>query len=176
MRKLLILDLDETLIHGDMDSSSWEFLASGIPVFSRPGAREFLERMELTFDLAVWTSASADYASEIVNHLFPHPPAFLWCRERCVSRLNHETLQTDYIKDLKKVHRRGWDLGDVLVVDDSPEKLRRQYGNLVRVPPFLGQPDDVLEKLGIYLLTLADAPNVREIEKRGWLEQMTMRL
>lgn len=60
MRKLLILDLDDTIIHGDREGIGADFLAAGIPVFIRPGARQLLERMERIFDLAVWTSLSAN--------------------------------------------------------------------------------------------------------------------
>jgi len=175
-RKLLILDLDETLIHGDPDSYECDFVADGIPVMIRPGAIEFIENMEQTFEIGVWTSASRDYASAIVKRLFARPVKFLWTRERCVQRFNHETSETEFIKDLRKIRRRKYDLSRVLVVDDSPEKLARNYGNLVRVPPFTGEADDVLEKLSSFLQRLADEPDVRPIEKRGWLEQNSIKL
>jgi len=55
-------------------------------------------------------------------------------------------------------------------VDDSPEKLSRNYGNLVRVQPYAGGMDDVLELLAGYLATLSEEHDVRRVEKRGWLE------
>jgi len=68
--------------------------------------------------------------------------------------------------------RRGYALERVLVVDDSPEKHTRNYGNLVRVEPFLGDPsDDELSHLARYLPTLAKAENVRSIEKRRWRQR-----
>lgn len=170
MRKLLILDLDETLIHGSPGANEADFLAAGIPVFIRPGAHAFIDQMATFFDFAVWTSASSDYAADIVGKLFPHPPRFVWCRERCVLRFNPDTLEIDFVKDLKKLRRLGWDLTQVLVVDDSPEKLARNYGNLVRVPPFTGGLDDILEPLAAFLIALSKEPDVRRIEKRGWLE------
>ena len=168
--KLLVLDLDETLIHGSPESVGGDFEAAGIPVFIRPGAQSFLEQMATTFELAVWTSASSDYAADIVNTLFPIPPQFLWCRERCVRWFNPETCETEFVKDLKKLRRQGRNLAHVLVVDDSPEKLARSYGNLVRVPPFTGGPDDILPRLAAFLMQLASEPDVRRVEKRGWLE------
>jgi carboxy-terminal domain RNA polymerase II polypeptide A small phosphatase len=55
------------------------------------------------------------------------------------------------------------------MVDDSPEKHTRNYGNLVRVAPFTGDPADTeLASLARYLRQLATQPNVRCIEKRGW--------
>ena len=82
----------------------------------------------------------------------------------------------EFIKDLRKIRRRKYDLSRVLVVDDSPEKLARNYGNLVRVPPYTGEADNVLEKLSSFLQELADEPDVRPIEKRGWLEQNSIKL
>ena len=169
-RKLLVFDLDETLIHGCPGAAGADFSAAGIPVFIRPGAKEFLRKMEDFYDFAVWTSASSDYAAEIVRQLFPHPPRFVWCRERCVRRFNPETQEVDFVKDLKKLRRLGWDLAQVLVVDDSPEKLARNYGNLVRVSTFTGGKDGVLAPLADFLVTLSKEPDVRRIEKRGWLE------
>lgn len=171
MRKLLILDLDETLIHGCPGATGEDFLAAGIPVFIRPGALPFLEKMAKVFTLAVWTSASSDYAADIVARLFPATPEFLWSRERCVRWFNPEKCVTEFIKDLKKIRRLGWSLTDIIVVDDSPEKLARNYGNLVRVPAFTGGSDDILEPLAAFLLDLANVPDVRKIEKRGWLER-----
>ena len=169
MRKLLILDLDETLIHGKPGAVGADFQAAGIPVFIRPGARAFIEDMAAVFDLAVWTSASSDYAAEIVRELFTGPLRFLWCRERCVRRFHPETYETAFVKDLKKVRRLGWDLANVLAVDDSPEKFARSYGNLIRIPPFTGEPDEVLLLLSTYLKTLTHEPDVRRVEKRNWL-------
>jgi len=174
-RKLLVLDLDETLIHGNPEAEEGDFLAAGIPVIVRPGARKFLAQMAKIFDLAVWTSATEDYASDIVKTLFPSPPMFLWCRERCVRRINPETRELEFIKDLKKLRRLGWDLANVLVVDDSPEKLARNYGNLVRLPPFTGGQDDILEPLASFLEELYAKPDVRVIEKRRWLQKLLSR-
>ena len=56
---------------------------------------------------------------------------------------------------------------------DSPEKLARQYGNLVRIRPFLGDPDDEeLKWLGLYLPELAGEENVRRVEKRDWRQRL----
>ena len=171
MRKLLILDLDETLIHGKPGGAGADFHAAGIPVFIRPGARAFIEDMAAVFDLAVWTSASSDYAADIVRELFTRPLRFLWSRERCVRLFHPETYETTFVKDLKKVRRQGWNLAHVIAVDDSPEKFARSYGNLVRVPPFTGERDEVLLLLSAYLRTIAHEPDVRRVEKRYWLSK-----
>jgi hypothetical protein len=69
----------------------------------------------------------------------------------------------------EKVKRLGWSLEGVAVIDDSPEKLKRSYGNHIRVAPFVGDPtDNELPKLQGYLAWLKEVPNVRLVDKRNW--------
>ena len=74
-----------------------------------------------------------------------------------------------WVKDLKKVKRLGYDLNRMLMVDDTPSKLQRNYGNAVYVSSFEGDPADrELLSLAPYLLSLVDCDDFRTIEKRGW--------
>lgn len=83
--------------------------------------------------------------------------------------MNGETLETVYIKDLKKVKRLGYSLERILFIDDTPGKMARNYGNAVYVTPFEGdEQDDELERLADYLSTIRNEPNFRWLEKRGW--------
>ena len=43
-----------------------------------------------------------------------------------------------YLKPLKKVKRMGWRLERMLIVDDTPEKCLRNYGNAIHPLPFEG--------------------------------------
>lgn len=79
-----------------------------------------------------------------------------------------------YLKPLKKVKRMGWRLERMLIVDDTPEKCARNYGDAVHPLPFGGDKSDAeLLLLADYLATLKDEPNMRRIEKRRWRHQMT---
>ncbi len=94
---------------------------------------------------------------------------FFWDRTRCTRYSDLDTRDTVYLKDLKKLTRRGYKRDRILFVDDSPEKLRRSYGNLVQAKPFDGDLNDhELPALGRYLTTLSAQPNVRTLEKRFW--------
>ena len=74
-------------------------------------------------------------------------------------------------KPLAKVRRMGWQLERVLIVDDTPEKCVRNYGNAVHPRPYEGDASDAeLPLLASYLRTLKDELNVRSIEKRRWRE------
>ena len=111
------------------------------------------------------------YAQHVVSKIVDrvNDLEFLWARKRCVSKFNPELWNYEYIKDLKKVKKKGFRLEDIIMVDDTPKKLRRNYGNLVRVAPFMGDlRDEELLDLTTYLEELKSVPNVRKVEKRGW--------
>jgi RNA polymerase II subunit A small phosphatase-like protein len=172
-RQLLILDIDETLVFASERpfSHSPDFCVGPFSVYKRPHLDRFLSTAFEQFDLAVWTSSSEDYADAMLASVFPERGLlkFAWARSRCTRRYDAE-LQTEYwVKDLKKVARLGYPLEQVLMVDDSPEKLQRQYGNHIRVAPFVGDPEDrELEMLLPFLAHMAGVENVRSTEKRGW--------
>ena len=171
--KLLILDLDETLIFSSLEklSSKEDFSLGEYFVYKRPGLNEFLKFTNENFQLAVWTSSTSDYAEGIVKQLFPDQSVlkFVWARDRCVSKIDIESREQYWIKDLKKVKKLRFDLNNVLVIDDSTEKLERNYGNHIPVNPFLGDPkDDELPRLINFLDKLKNLDSVRSIKKRNW--------
>lgn len=181
---LLILDLDETLIHATATKigDDFAFQLYHYYVYKRPGLDAFLVACAEKFDLAVWSSASDDYVKQVVERIFPAEiePIFVWGRSRCtplvlpqIDECGYYNLDGashyEYAKLLKKVRRLGYDAKRVLIVDDTPEKVRNCYGNAVYPNPFLGNPDDSeLIMLAQYLHSLHDAENVRSIEKRQW--------
>ncbi|MEM1007640.1 MAG: HAD family hydrolase [Myxococcota bacterium] len=172
-RKLLILDLDETLIFAQETEHSThsDFQCGHYHVQKRPHLDSFLTFCRKHFEVAVWTSSNASYATCIVQNIFPegYPLSFVWSRSKCTTKFDEETWKTAYIKDLKKVKRLGYLLEQILIIDDSPKKLQRNYGNLIRIKPFEGDSrDDQLFALIGYLQQLRSVENVREIEKRGW--------
>ena len=98
------------------------------------------------------------------NHL-----RFVWSCERCTRRYHPELQEHYYAKDLSKVRRLGFELERILIVDDSPEKLAKHYGNHIQVAPFTGdESDHELRDLLPFLDFLRTAENVRRIEKRFW--------
>ena len=174
MDKLLILDLDETLIYGIMapvPDLKEDFQVGSYYVYKRPQLSEFLDFARKNFLVAIWTASTYDYAEEIVAEITPQdcPLEFVWSRKRCTRKFNELDYSIQWIKDLRKVKKKGYSLDKTIMVDDTPAKLVRNYGNLVRVNPFEGNPRD-RELLGLqkYLLELREVTNVRKIEKRGW--------
>lgn len=172
-RILLILDVDESLIHAAESSltHSCDFTVGAYHIYRRPGLQDFLAGCAQAFDLAFWSSGTSDYVETIVNSILPAgvEPRFVWARPRCVRRFDYERQSENYIKDLRKIKRQGFSLARVLIVDDDPVKLSRNYGNAMYVRPYLGQSgDDELRRLLPYLVSLRHVTDVRCIEKRGW--------
>jgi RNA polymerase II subunit A small phosphatase-like protein len=53
-----------------------------------------------------------------------------------------------YIKDLRKALKYGYAADEIIMIDDSPEKLQRQPARHLCLPAFTGDPLDT-ELLGI---------------------------
>ena len=83
-KKLLILDLDETLVHSDLDFllkeknvkydtilhfDSEEEKNIPLPLMIRPGLYKFLDYASENFDLVVFTASDQDYADTIINYI-----------------------------------------------------------------------------------------------------------
>ncbi len=179
-RILLVLDLDETLVHASeapLDRRA-DFTVFGYHVYRRPHLDAFLASVAQSYDLAVWSSASDDYVERIVGEIFGSAALhFVWGRSRAtLPRIIHSddylywpTDHRHYVKPLAKAKKLGWPLDRILIVDDTPEKCVRNYGNAIYAHPFEGDPADVeLPLLAAYLDTLKDCENVRCVEKRRW--------
>ena len=180
-KALLILDLDETLLHAidSHDATEHEplpgvdidFRLGSIMVYRRPHLSQFLTRMWKVYDLAVWSSGGKDYVEGAVAKIMvDHPqPLFVWSSSRCTQRVEFDIGYRKYnIKNLQKLWKR-FNKNRMLIVDDTPEKCIRNYGSAVYIREFVGdQKDEELLHLADYLESLASAPNFRTIEKRGW--------
>src|SRR5690348_10887473 len=120
-RPLLILDLDETLVYGTEKQlpRAPDFCVAHFFIYRRPHLPAFLDYCFADFDVAVWTSASRSYASEVVAQTFGERELrFFWSAERCTQRTDLDTHDRCSVKDLRKVRKLGIPLEQVLVVDD----------------------------------------------------------
>lgn len=175
-RKLLVLDLDETLVFSCCEALDRpaDLHVAGYHVYKRPHLDAFLEFAFATFDVGVWTSSGALYAEPLVAQLMPaRCLRFVWSAKRCSVVRNGTTGAYDYQKRLAKLKRLGYGLERIIGVDDTPAKYATNYGNLVCVSEYMGNPaDDELQVLPRYLQRLAQVDNPRTVEKRRWREQL----
>lgn len=171
---LLILDpgRDAHPRHGGAARRAPDFAVGPYAVYRRPRLAEFLSTCSASFRLAVWSVATEEFVRPVIERILPTGVelAFAWGRSRCVRQSYSEPFEEYDVKDLKKVKRLGYRLERVLIADDTPRKVHRRHGNAVYFPPFLGEPrDEALPGLGRFLASLRYVPNVRRVEKRGWL-------
>lgn len=179
-RPLLILDLDEALVYTvEVDKPqprgglTPDYVVGSCKhqVYRRPFLTEFLTAVWRHYNVAVWSSGGKDYVEQTISLImegFPQP-LFVWSVPRCTRRFNHDTHEEYYIKDLKKVRKKGYNPGRMLIVDDTPAKSERNYGCAVYIKEFNGEADDrELLYLAQYLESIADYPDFRTLEKRGW--------
>jgi TFIIF-interacting CTD phosphatase-like protein len=176
-RHLLILDLDETLIHAKENGEPHGLPPPNITIpefkiWKRPFLDAFIAKITDWFDVAIWTSSSKAYAEAVIPHIFPAPALliFAWSRSKCTLHYDYEYEEYFWRKNLNKVKRPfSRSLEQILVIDDSPKKLDSHYGNLISVLPFEGSMQDTeLRDILPFLEWIRSVPNVRVIEKRYW--------
>ena len=156
-RKLLVLDLDSTLIYSSpvKTACDFEIVVKGYRFYVklRPGIEAFLAFIKDHFDVAVWSAAHKLYVAEIVKVLFKDfPLVFVYSGERCTEKIIHDEwkgggLDGEHVvlKKLKKVWDRKtwtWSRKDTLILDDDPETYMQNYGNSVPIKPYTGQTTD----------------------------------
>ena len=145
-RRLVIFDLDETLVHATEARLPFEpdFEVPPYFVYQRPHLHELLAFAAARFDLAVWSSSSNEYVAAVTKRLFgtTYPLKFAWSVERCVQREDPRTNNYVYIKDLRRVQSQGYAVEHITIVDDSPEKVKRQPRSHLHVRPFNGERTD----------------------------------
>ncbi|MFH1845285.1 MAG: HAD family hydrolase [bacterium] len=172
--KILVLDLDETLIHASRRplARDPDFCVFDYFIYKRPHVDVFLRTCLSWFQVGVWSSSGTRYAAAVAENLFEHPSelAFCWAQDRCITRFHWQTGENSYLKPIKKLQRKGYAKEKILYVDDSPEKLIRSYGNAIYVRTFDGidEGDNELELLLRYLKFLGPVDDVRRLEKRNW--------
>eukprot|EP00438_Fugacium_kawagutii_P031065 Skav204607 [mRNA] locus=scaffold1712:57867:58616:+ [translate_table: standard] len=181
-RLLVVLDLDETLVHASLckdDAWSWtqnprlwqpaeiDFEAKGqglvlglteeVPLFVslRPGAKEFVSwlKSKEDIDIAVYTAGTQQYAKQSLDLLgLERFPALY--RDECIP------FGLPLAKDLRKLRE---DLSRVVLVDNSKKSFWLQPDNGLLVSDWDGTnfTDQELTRVKEELLNLLDLEDVR---------------
>ena len=142
--KILVLDLDETLIFSSFQlSSSADAILNvdGVPrvsVFLRPHLREFLEYATKVFsEIVVFTSSNKEYADTIISLIDPESK----CIGRRFYRDSCTIVNGKCVKDLRKVTTQ---LSDVCLVDNSLDSFAFQLENGIPILGFRPNPRDTV--------------------------------
>ena len=150
--RLIVFDLDETLVHATEVPllSAHAFQVGPYLVYVRPFASELIKFCASHFEIAVWSSSSERYVEAVTAELFgtTFPVAFSWAVSKCVQKVDPRSNGYVYIKDLRKAMKYGYAADEIIMIDDSPEKLQRQPARHLCVSAFTGNPLDT-ELLGV---------------------------
>lgn len=163
---LLILDLDETLIHSDLDlkySAHDKYIelndGSVIPLNIRPYIKEFLDFCNQHFDIVIYTASCSDYADPILNFLEEHLEnnyfKYRLYREHCIVYGNF------YIKDLLIFNKP---MEKTIIVDNNLFSFCHYLNNGVLVTSYYNENDDLdlLSLIEFFKSSIVNSKDVRE--------------
>lgn len=180
-KKLLMLDLDETLVHTRLlprdtitqDPSKHYFKDEydNYEIILRPHFKHFLIEASKYYTIGVWSANARRYINLIIS-LFPDDfkPVFVLDSTRCIVKVitmcNEFSSETITIKPLKKIWRLKnsvYNRSNTVVVDNTSSTFVRNYGNAIRIKDFIGQDDDSeLLRILELLIRVANKEDVRD--------------
>ncbi len=151
MKRLLVLDIDETLLHSTYEDLKREpdFFFKERRVYLRPHLQEFMRFCFNNYDVAIWTAAKADYARFVLKKISVDLKIFkfIWTRKHCqkITKWNGFMNQEFYLKDLNNII--GYDTTEILIIDDTPQNVT-PVDFCLSVNEYKGcKIDDVLKEL-----------------------------
>eukprot|EP01105_Mastigella_eilhardi_P000263 TRINITY_DN1034_c0_g1_i1.p1 TRINITY_DN1034_c0_g1~~TRINITY_DN1034_c0_g1_i1.p1 ORF type:complete len:396 (-),score=98.95 TRINITY_DN1034_c0_g1_i1:250-1437(-) len=173
----LVLDLDETLLHGapvgdptvpapadyvitvrepasDCDSEEIEYTLSAN---KRPHLEEFLKAVAPLFEVVVFTASQPVYAGQLIDRIDPTRSliAHRLYRDACCFSCGN------FMKDLSVL---GRDLSHIVLVDNSPHTYGYQIDNGIPIASWYGDAcDSALVELLPFLKQLATCEDVRPL-------------
>jgi Dullard-like phosphatase family protein len=171
-KKILFLDLDETLIHSDLNNQFKEWDAqvtvavdentnAQLNLLIRPHLSEFLEFCSKNFNVILFTAGIESYADSILGHIDPLEEYFHMrlYRDSCYNFKNF------FIKDLSILETFG--LKDMIILDNCVFSFAKNLKNGILIPSYYHDPEDkellnVMEYLESKLIDVKDIRDVNE--------------
>merc|ERR1712088_1022802 len=151
-RKVLVLDLDETLIHSHHDGVLRQTVKPGTPpdfilkvtidrhpvrffVHKRPHVDFFLEMVSKWYELVVFTASMEIYGTAVADRLDNNTGILRrrYYRQHCTLDFG------SYTKDLSAIND---DLSSVFILDNSPGAYRAYPDNAIPIKSWFNDPSD----------------------------------
>ncbi|ODM91290.1 CTD nuclear envelope phosphatase 1 [Orchesella cincta] len=151
-RKVLVLDLDETLIHSHHDGVQRPTVKPGTPpdfilkvtierhpvrffVHKRPHVDYFLDVVSQWYDLVVFTASMEIYGAGVADKLDRNRKILQtrYYRQHCTLELG------SYTKDLSNISH---DLSSIFILDNSPGAYRSYPANAMPIKSWFSDPTD----------------------------------
>ena len=142
-KKLLVLDLDETIIHCDLNlkwSMHDQYISMNdetvIPINIRPFLFDFLNFCIEFFDIIIYTASCKDYADTILDYIEKDKKYFKYrfYREHCY------TFDSFFFKDLSIFN---YPLSKIVLVDNNLFSFPHYLNNSILVTSFYNDSDDL---------------------------------
>tara|TARA_B100001094_G_C17919758_1_gene665363 strand:+ start:300 stop:758 length:459 start_codon:yes stop_codon:yes gene_type:complete len=148
MRKHIVLDLDNTLVHSIFNTNGT------FRVYKRPGLKRFLETLfRHTLSVSVWSAGTRPYVLTVVKKIF-NPYQFN--RLRFIYSRDHTTnLNQMPVKNLMLMINQKKDMTrkNTILIDDRHEHLIFNAGQMYIIPEWTYWKKDChLEKLRFKIL------------------------
>lgn len=171
-RPLVVFDLDETLIYcNEKPYRDAQITTRHGHLSIRDGLEDMLEKVSDVYDIMVWSTSGKEYIDDMLTIIWPShiPLVDVFTSAECGIK-SFENVGVPHYKDMRKIIKKHpcYTLDRIAGVDDTPDKYKRNFGNLVSVSRFTGAQDNELTRLGDYLVTLSLASSIRKVEKRYW--------
>ena len=179
-KKLLILDLDETLAHSDLDFSLQDKIQKydtilhfnsdeekniPIPLLIRPWTKEFLDYAVQEFDLVIFTASDKQYANEIIDFIEKDKKYFKMRLYRNHCLFIEPGL---YIKDLR-IFSDFKKIEDIIILDNSLFSFANQLNNGILITSFFYDLNDsFLENVKCYLEYIKNEKDIRLMNKESF--------
>ena len=169
-KKILVLDLDETLVHASkifpfpnkkniILNMYMKNIKYQIYVIIRPFFEKFLHEMSLYYDLYIFTASIPQYSKPLINIIDKNKVIIqVLTRENCLN------IKGNFVKDLSIFNK---DLKDIIIIDNNPAFYALNKDNGIPIPTWIDEPNDKeLLKLIPILKYLSEVKDVRPIIKK----------
>jgi TFIIF-interacting CTD phosphatase-like protein len=150
---IVILDIDETLIHSVKESNSIpsdipSFSISGFRVLKRPYLDQFLENLmnDEYYDIGIWSAGTYDYVHEIANNIITDKSKlkFILTRNDCNEMMCKPLSKVrNHIKQGERGTLFPRSVHDFILIDDRDGVTGYDHLNHLKIEPFEGDSDDM---------------------------------